>query len=277
MARLLRALSISARWGAYAFKISARRGAYVSAYFFALARCFSRGRPFAATRHRAAPPLRTERGRDRGSSPLAARGSRRRRFAFSRSQSSEIEMSVMVKREDGSSMKPAFASAALSTYGPIGGRVTGFDGSVSFIKRRRASPIGNLLFLNSSSGHSHEGERSGGWVTHRLFELASRIVIRVNAPRRLLQEFIFPLRQRTPAVLSAAVTCVDRLALRAGYSGKVLLGVRGLGGPVVAASRSPRRRRLSGRSRLLSCRLPWSCRLSRPGPSGARSTSSWSW
>jgi len=63
-----------------------------------------------------------------------------------------------------------------------------------------------------------------------VFELAGRIIIRVNAPRRPLQEFIFPLRQRTPAVLSAAVTCVDRLALRAGYSGKVLREFAGLAG-----------------------------------------------
>ena len=89
--------------------------------------------------------------------------------------------------------------------------------------------MGSLLFLNSSSGYSHEGECSG-WVTHRLFEPAGRIIIRVNAPRGPLQEFIFPLRQWTATVLSAAVTRIDRLALRAGYSGKVLLKFAGLAG-----------------------------------------------
>src|SRR3984957_2144015 len=93
----------------------------------------------------------------------------------------------------------------------------------------RASPMGSLLFLNLFSGYSHEGECSG-WVTHRLFELAGRIIIGVNAPRRPLQEFIFPPRQWTAAVLSAAVTCIDRLALRASYSGKVLLKFAGLAG-----------------------------------------------
>jgi hypothetical protein len=82
-------------------------------------------------------------------------------------------------------------------------------------------------FLKSSSGYSAEGERSG-WVTHRLFEPASRIIIRVNAPRRLLQEFIFQLRQRTPALLSPPITRVGRLALRARYSGTVLRKFAGL-------------------------------------------------
>src|SRR6202042_2080389 len=55
-------------------------------------------------------------------------------------------------------------------------------------------------------------------------------IIGVNALRRPLQEFMFTLRQWTAAVLSAAGTCVDRLALLAGYSGKVLLKFAGLAG-----------------------------------------------
>src|SRR6516164_3625664 len=93
------------------------------------------------------------------------------------------------------------------------------------MRRRRASATGNLPF----SGYSHEGERCD-WVTHRLFELAGRIIIRVNAVRRRLQEFIFPLREWTPALLPPPVTSVDRLALRSGYSGKILLKFAGLAG-----------------------------------------------